>query len=147
MSSNSFADTVDLSLRPSMRAFRWMFFLHVGILLLLSFAMQPGAMFYVLITLVGLSWLGLRRHPVFGFGPRAITRLIWHAEGAWVLNEANGHSEEAELLPGSILHVAVLVLNFKTKSGARKTRMLLGDELEPEQIRRLRARLLNDSHS
>ena len=76
MSSNSYADTVDVSPRPSMRAFRWMFFLHTGLLLLLAFALQPGAIFFALITLVALTWLGLRRHAVFGFGQRAIIRMI-----------------------------------------------------------------------
>lgn len=142
MSSNSFADTVDLSPRASMRAFQWMFVLHTGLLLLVGFAMQPGPIFFVLITLIALSWLGLRRHAVFGFGPRALTRLIWHVDDKWVLHEANGHSGEAELLTDSVLTDGLLVLNFRWKSGGRKTRILLGDELAPEQLRRLRARLL-----
>lgn len=142
MSSNSFADTVDISPRPSMRAFRWMFFLHTGLLLLVAFAMQPGTIFYVLITLLALSWLGLRRHAVFGFGQRAIIRMIWHAEGQWTLHEANGQSFDAELRPDSIVHASLLVLNFKPKTGGRKTRILLGDELAEEPMRRLRARLL-----
>ena len=147
MSSNSFADTVDVSPRPSMRAFRWMFFLHTGLLLLVAFALQPGAIFYALITLLALSWLGLRRHAVFGFGPRAIIRMVWHAEGRWTLYEANGQSFDAELRPDSIVHASLLVLNFKPKTGGRKTRILLGDELAEEPMRRLRARLLNSSQN
>lgn len=147
MSSNSFADTVDVSPRPSMRAFRWMFFLHTGLLLLVAFALQPGVIFFVLITLLALSWLGLRRHAVFGFGPRAVVRMIWHADGHWTLHQANGQSFDVELLPDSIVHASLLVLNFKPKAGGRKTRILLGDELAEEPMRRLRARLLNNGHN
>ena len=142
MSSNSFADTIDVSPRPSMRAFRWMFFLHTSLLLLAAFALQPGAVFFGLITLIALSWLGLRRHAVFGFGQHAIIRMVWHAEGQWTLHEANGQSFDAELRPDSIVHASLLVLNFKSKTGGRKTRILLGDELAEEPMRRLRARLL-----
>jgi toxin CptA len=142
MSSNSFVNTVDLSPHPSMRAFRWLFLLHTGLLLLTAFAMPPGVMFFALITLLALSWLWLRRHPAFGFGPRAIVRMIWHAEGQWTLYEGNGHSFEAELMPDSILHATLLVLNFKQVGGGRKIRILLGDELDEESLRRLRARLL-----
>ncbi len=130
-----------------MRAFRWMFFLHSSLLLLAGFGMQPGALFFALITLLALSWLGLRRHPVFGFGTQALVRLIWHAEGNWTLTRANGQSGDAELLPNSIVHPAVLVLNFRWKSGTRQTRILLGDELPEASLRRLRARLLNTSAS
>lgn len=147
MSSNSFADTVDVSPHPSMRAFRWMFFLHTGLLLLVAFALQPDVIFFVLITLLALSWMGLRRHPVFGFGQRAIIRMVWHVEGRWTLHEASGKTFEAELLPNTILHASLMVLNFKLKTGGRKTRVLLGDELAEEPMRRLRARLLTAGSS
>ena len=131
-----------------MRAFRWIFVLHTGLLLLVAFALQPGAMFFILITLLALSWLGLRRHAVYGFGPRALIRIVWHAEGRWTLHEANGQSFDAEVLSGSIVHASLLVLNFKLKTGGRrKTRILLGDELAEEPMRRLRARLLNSSQN
>lgn len=147
MSSNSFADTVDVSPRPSLRAFRWMFFLHTGLLLLVAFAVQPGVIFFALITLLALSWLGLRRHAVFGFGPRALIRMIWHVEGGWTLHEASGQSFDAELQPDSMVHASLLVLNFKLKAGGRKTRILLGDELAEEPMRRLRARLLTSRNN
>ncbi|MGH8456066.1 MAG: protein YgfX [Stenotrophobium sp.] len=141
MSSNSFAATIDLQPRPSMRAFRWLFWLHVTPLALIPFAMQPGPMMWVLLGLIALSWMGLRRHPALGFGPKAITHLIWHAEGGWMLHDGAGRHSEAELLGNSYVHPKLLVLNFRLKSGRRRTRLLLGDELDADLLRRLRARL------
>ena len=145
MSSPSFDGTIDLALRPSMRALQWLFALHVVPVALLPFAMNPGAPLMLLVGAFGLSWLWLRRHPAFGFGKRAVQRLTWHADGTWLVQDAEGRKSEAELRPNSYVHMRLLVLNFKLKSGGRRTRVLLGDELEQELLRRLRARLLHAS--
>lgn len=141
MSSNSFESTIDLAPRPSMRALKLLFCLHVAPLAVLPFAMQPGVPMMVLVGLFGLSWLWLRRHPVFGFGPKALTRLTWHAEGGWTLHDGAGKTFEAELLGSSFVHAALLVLNFRLKTGGAGTRVLMGDEADAELMRRLRARL------
>ncbi|MEQ1437841.1 protein YgfX [Fontimonas sp. SYSU GA230001] len=139
--SNSFVSTVDLSPRPSMRALRWAFVLHlIGFALLL--AAQPP-MLPMLACVLGLagSWVWVRRHRALGFGPRAWTRMVWHAEGGWTLHRADGAQAQAELMPDSIVHPALLVLRFRLQDGASTARALLGDELPPELLRRLRARL------
>ncbi|MGH8461214.1 MAG: protein YgfX [Stenotrophobium sp.] len=141
-SPNGFSATLDLAPKASMRAFSLIFGLHVAVLVLVPFAMQPGLMMAAVLGLIGLSWLGLRRHPVFGFGDKAIVRLVWHAEGGWTLHDAVGRHSEATLLGNSYVHARLLVLNFRLKSGRRRTRILLGDELDGELLRRLRARLL-----
>ena len=142
MSSPSFDATIDLALRPSMRALQWLFVLHVVPVALLPFAMRPGTPLMLLVGAFGLSWLWLRRHPAFGFGKRALQRLTWQADGSWLVQDAEGRKAEAELLSSSYVHTRMLVLNFQLKSGGRRTRVLLGDELEPDLLRRLRARLL-----
>ncbi|HWU69522.1 MAG TPA: protein YgfX [Stenotrophobium sp.] len=139
---NDFTATLDLAPRASMRAFGYLFGLHVALLVLVPFAMQPGPMMYVVLGLIAVSWLWLRRHPVFGFGDRAIVRLVWHAEGGWTLYDAAGRHSDATLLGSSYVHARLLVLNFRLKSGRRRTRILLGDELDAELLRKLRARLL-----
>lgn len=142
MSSSSFESTVDLTPRPSIRALRWLLWLHILPIAATAFAMQPGLPMLAVDAAFGLSWIWLRRHPVFGFGPRALVRLVWHAEGQWTLTENSGRRYEAELLADSYVHPRLLLLNFRTEAGQRRTRALLGDELEAEQLRRLRARLL-----
>lgn len=140
MSSNSFASTIDLSPGPSMRAFKLLFWLHVIPIGILPFAMQQGPMMLGLLALIALSWFSLRRHPVFGFGPKALTRLTWHAEGGWTVYDKAGEYP-AELQGNSTIHNALLVLNFRLKNGTRRTRVLMGDEIDAEQMRQLRARL------
>lgn len=141
MSSNSFAATIDLTLRPSMRALQILFVLHLIPVGLLPFAMQPGQPMILLAAAFAVSWLWLRRHPVFGYGQRALIKLIWHTEGHWTLREQSGLSAEAELLGNSYVHPRLLVLNFKLKDGSRRTRAILGDETTPAVLQRLRARL------
>lgn len=140
MSSNNFASTIDLTPGPSMRAFKLLFWLHVIPIAILPFAMKEGPVMLGLLGLIALSWFGLRRHPVFGFGPKALVRLTWHAEGGWTVHDKLGEYP-AELQGNSYVHNALLVLNFRLKNGGRRTRVLVGDEIDAEQMRQLRARL------
>ena len=44
-----------------------------------------------------LSWFSLRRHTLLGFGPKALTRLTWHAadhtgSAKWTVENGNGAS-------------------------------------------------------
>lgn len=145
MSSNSFESTVDLHARHSLIAIKLLFFLHVTPVVVLPFAMERATPMMLILGLVMLSWLALRRHPVFGFGPKALTRLTWHAAGhegsGWTLHTASGRQIEAELRPDSTVHPRLLVLRYSGKDGRTYTRVLLGDEAEPDILRRLRARL------
>jgi toxin CptA len=146
MSSNSFAGTIDLTLRPSVRALKWLFALHLLPVAVIPFAMEPGQPMILLAAAFAVSWMWLRRHPVFGFGPRALVRLMWHAEGHWTVREHSGLSAEAELLGSSYIHPRLLVLNFRLKDGSRRSRAILGDEASEAQIQRLQARLLTTEH-
>jgi len=141
MSSPPFDATIDLAPQPSLRALSFLFWLHVGTLVLAMVALRSGLVLATLAIAMAASWYWTRRHPVFGYGRRALTRLTWHAEGAWILHDASGAQFEAELLGSSLVHDAVLVLNFRLKTGGRRSRALLGDEVNPELLRRLRARL------
>lgn len=140
MSSNSFVSTIDLNAGPSMRAFKLLFWLHVVPIAILPFAMKEGPVMLGLLALIALSWFSLRRHAVFGFGPKALTRLTWHTEGGWTVHDKAGEYA-AELQGNSFAHTSFLVLNFSLKNGKRRTRVLLGDEVSDEQMRQLRARL------
>ncbi len=142
MSSPGFSDTLDLSLKPSAGALRWLAGLHVLAIMLTVLADPPRWAGLAMAALFVASWASLRRHPVFGYGPRALVRLVWHREGGWTLEDARGQREEAELSGRSLVQPWILVLDFRLKNGARRARLLLGDELAPELSRRLRARLL-----
>jgi toxin CptA len=142
MSSSGFSTTLELRPRASLRAVAWLTLLHMGAVALAVLSGLPKCAGLGMALLLALSWFSLRRHAVFGYGPAALTRLIWHAEGGWTVESARFGREQAKLLPGSVLQSWIIVLNFRSEHGARRSRALLGDELDPEQLRRLRARLL-----
>lgn len=143
MSSSPFSTSLDLSLRPSVRAVAWVSVLHMAAITLVVLSAPPKWVGLGMALLFLLSWFSLRRHPAFGYGPRALTRLIWHAEGGWTVESARGGREDAELLGGSVVQSWIMVLNFRLKAGGKRTRVLVGDELDADPMRRLRARLLN----
>lgn len=141
MSSPPFDSTLELAPRPSVRALTLLFWLHVGVLGLVLVALKPSGGMAGFAALTALSWIMTRRHPVFGFGPNALTRLTWHADGTWTVHDTRGARWDAELLGNSLVHDRLLVLNFKLQDGDKRTRALLGDELDADLLRRLRARL------
>lgn len=142
MSSSGFSTSLDLSLRPSVRAVVGLSALHVAAVALSVLAGPPKWAGLLMALLFLLSWLSLRRHPAFGYGPRALHHLILHAEGGWTVESARGGRQDAELLGSSVVQSWIIVLNFKLKQGGRRSRVLVGDELDAEALRRLRARLL-----
>jgi toxin CptA len=133
--------SLDLVLRPSARAHHLLFWLHVLPLALLPAAMASGPWMVGVAALIGASWLSVRRHPAFGYGPRAIARVVVDPEGRWSIVNIHGKRLDAELLGDSVVWSGLLILNFRDADGRRRTRVLLGDETTPEGLRRLRARL------
>lgn len=148
MSSSSFSATLDLALKPSLRAVQAMLVLHLFAITLAFLAEPPKGLGIVLSLLILASWFRLRRPASAGFGAAAITRLVWHAEGGlWRVETASGHASEAELLGSSLVWPRLIVLNFKLKEGGKRTRLFLGDEIDAESLRRLRARLLSGAQA
>lgn len=141
MSSPPFDATIELAPRASLRALTILFWLHVAVLAALLVVLRPGPGMAGFAGLVLVSWILTRRHPAFGFGKNALVRLAWHAEGGWSVHDARGARWDAELLGSSFVGEAALVLNFRLQDGEKRTRILLGDELDAEPMRRLRARL------
>lgn len=135
-------DTLDLVLRPSVLAHRWLFWLHAVPLVTLPLAMEHHWPLLGLAFALGLSWLRLRRHPAFGYGPRALVRVQTLPAGGWRLTRADGHSEAATLRDDSYRQSGLLVLNFRDARGDRWSRVLLGDETSADALRRLRRQLL-----
>ncbi|MES0873589.1 protein YgfX [Sinimarinibacterium thermocellulolyticum] len=131
--------TIDLSLRPSMRALRAVFVLHLCCLGLLVWAQPPTLPLLVFAAAVAGSWLWVRRHPALGFGPRALVRLVAHADGGFSLYQADGTRRQGRLLDDAIVRGPWLVLRFAADDGARSVRLIGGDELSADNLRRLRA--------
>lgn len=136
------ADALDLPLKPSALAHRWLFWLHALPLVTLPLAMAQDLMLVLIAGAIALSWLRLRRHPAFGYGPRALVRLQALPDGGWRLYTAAGRSFDARLQDDTYRQPWLLVLNFRdVRDGRRWSRALLGDETTEEGLRRLRQRL------
>lgn len=141
MSSPPSASTVELRLQPSRLALRLLLTLHALVLLGLLATLEPGVPMALFALATGLSWYWLRRHPAFGYGPRAIIRVVAQGDGGWRLTDARGTEYQARLLGDSYRHSRLLILNFRLENGVRCSRALLGDECPAESLRRLRVRL------
>jgi toxin CptA len=147
MSSPGFSATIELRPRPSLRAVQWLLALHVLAIALVFLAEPPKWIGLGFAAALFASWQLTRRAPAAGYGPKALTRLIWHADSTtWTIETASGSSEDAELLGSSLVQPWLIVLRFRLKkSGRRSSRALLGDELDAELLQRLRRRLLSGS--
>lgn len=144
-SSASTADTLDITLHPSARAFHLVVVLHVLALLLLMVAMPDGPPMVVAAALVAGSWLLCRRHPALGFGPRSVTALRLDAEGQWQLRLGGASAwRPARLHPRSVVRGRWLVLRFAVEGAGQRVRLLMGDEAAAEHLRHLRRRLATD---
>ncbi|GAC1625344.1 MAG: hypothetical protein NVS9B10_12200 [Nevskia sp.] len=143
MSSPGFSATLDLPLKPSLRAVQVVFMLHAAAIVLSFLAAPPRWPGLLLSLLILVSWRRLRRPAVAGYGAAALSHLIWHAgSDAWRIETAAGQADDAELRDNTLIWPGLIVLNFRLKSGAKRTRVLLGDETDADSLRRLRARLL-----
>ncbi|TDU25852.1 toxin CptA [Panacagrimonas perspica] len=132
---------LDVTLKPSARAHQLMFWLHVLPLALLPMAMETGAWMVGVAFAIGLSWVRVRRHAAFGFGPAAIVRIAVDPEGQWSIWNPAGTRLDVKLRHDSVLWSALQILNFRDADGRRRTRVLLGDEADPDALRRLRTQL------
>lgn len=136
---------LELILKPSARAHHLLFWIHILPLVLLPLTMQTGVLMLTIAAGIAGSWIWVRRHPAFGYGPMAIRRILAQADHRWTIETSAPKPVAAELLSSSYVHPRVLVLNFRVASGQKRSRVLLGDEVSPELLRKLRARLITDA--
>lgn len=132
---------LDVVLRPSARAHHLMFWMHVLPLGLLPMAMETGTWMVAVAFAIGLSWVRVRRHAAFGYGPAAIVRVAVDPEGRWSIQNPGGTRLDVTLQRDSVLWSSLQILNFRGPDGRRRTRVLVGDEAEPDALRRLRTKL------
>lgn len=144
-SSAAIAETLEVALRPSLRAFQWAVALHAVALVLVMVAMPDGIGMIAAAALVAASWLVCRRHPALGIGPRGITALKLDGEGGWQLRcGTSSNWRPAVLHPRSVVRGRWLVLRFDVENVGQRVRLLMGDEAAAEPMRRLRQRLATD---
>jgi hypothetical protein len=121
-----------------------------GLALLLTVLLPLHWVFKVmLIFLIAGSLFHYRRRRLVQPGDRVVTAIECSGEGEWILCDALGASEPATLCGSSYIHPRLIILNFRTAAGARRSLCLTSDKVEREQLRRLRIKLngLRNSYS
>jgi len=107
-------------------------------------------------TLWMTLWLAIERPLFLLFLPALLFSLIrtWHwqvrggcrllldGSGEWNLFDTDGQVHKVRLQGNSRVWPGLMILNFRLQGGGRRTLILLSDNSDAEQRRRLRVRLL-----
>jgi hypothetical protein len=91
------------------------------------------------ITWLALSWVLLLRNTRARAG--AQTTIFWAADGGWLVEETSGTTRHYPLLHSCFNTHWLTILGFRSGLLGRRYYLLLADNCDPEQRRRLRVRL------
>jgi len=100
----------------------------------LAFHMETPLLLLLTVSLVH----ALRR--VLLRSPRAVVALTCDRDGAWLLELGDGQVLGAELRPGALIHPRLMILSFRGSQSGLNV-VLTGDNVDADQVRRLRVRL------
>jgi hypothetical protein len=92
------------------------------------------------LVLAGSAVFSYRRYILFT-GPGVLQAAVWHADGSWTVESADGVERRARLLPSTFVHPRLVVLHFRLRPRGRRHMVLCADSINSDDMRRLRARL------
>jgi hypothetical protein len=119
-------------------------FIH-GLALIAVFSLsEPVWVYFTLVSLVLMNFYMTFNTHVLGRGKRAILSMIWDENGDWVVTSNDGQPVQAKLLPGSFVHVYLMILSFRLENHQRRNVLILPDALHPNTYRKLLARMRID---
>lgn len=141
MSSHGSAPPIELELRRSRRLAGFIFIGHALALGAAAYAhLPPVAAAAIAATVLTSFILNFRRHCALE-GRLAVRRVVWTIDGHWRVTDGAGGEHESTLEPEPTVTPELVILRLRGADGVRRTVLLLGDSADPEQVRRLRARL------
>jgi hypothetical protein len=73
--------------------------------------------------------------------PWVVREATWRPDGVWILTLVSGEQVEARLQPSSFVSPILILLNFRCRRWRSCSLVLPPDCLDPDLLRRLRARL------
>lgn len=164
MSSAGFARSLSIEPGTSRLFAAAVLFLHAGAFALILALPVSIWVIAVLALAVTASCLFTLADPVLRLRPSSIAALEWRGDGRWQARRRDGGEEALALLPDTYIHPWLVVLNFRrggdgwsvrwrhftaapsVETGMnlvsiRRSMILLPDSVDPETLRRLRARL------
>lgn len=92
------------------------------------------------LVLIGLSGVWQALTHLWPRTPWAVREAVWGEDG-WELTLGSGRRVPARLAPSTYVGTRLVVLNFRGPSWRRCSLVLAPDALDPDLMRRLRARL------
>ena len=137
--------SLSIHLKPSRQLALALGALYLGAIVCAFANDLPPAVQGLVALCVALS--GLRCLSLHGLqrAAHAIVLLVWDEQGQWRLLQRDGRVRDARLEHGAYAHRALVVLPFRTRSGARLRVLIVPDRVDAESLRRLRARLRCES--
>ncbi len=84
--------------------------------------------------LVGSGWLGARQ----------ISRVVWQADGRWLLTDVSGQDYEATLRPDTRMSTSFIWLHWHLANSRGASMLLATGDAPADELRRLRVRLKLD---
>ncbi len=115
--------------------------IHASAFLLLPLLPLPSGAGVVVGGLVLFSLIRYWRRHLSPSGEGAVLAVEWGGDEDWTLIESRGRAVPATLCGPSFVHPRLIILNFRTPGGKRRSLCLTTDRVDPEQLRRLRMRL------
>ncbi len=93
------------------------------------------------LLLVTASWFVTAGSHIPGFGRSGVSVIEWLGDGRWMLSEGDGLPREARLLDGGFVSTRLIILRFRLGRFHRRSVILLPDNSDADQLRKLRIRL------
>jgi hypothetical protein len=144
MSSIEYA-TLSLEIFPSRLLLSTSHAAHIFGLSAIALISVPDIATASLVAGLVSSWVWLQVRYGAAGGRWFIRGIEWFGSGQWFLHSGTGAIATADLT-GGFIHPRILILNFRTANGFKRSVVILPDAGDPEAIRRLRRRLLALDH-
>lgn len=138
---NPFAGTLEIKPGTSHLVCVVLMFISLPALIVIFFSELP-LLIRVILSCSVLIWLAMAVREHGYHQGKAITCAILRSDNTWRITLGNADPVSAELLPGCLVQPRLTVLQFSLPERRRKTLILSPDNVDANDFRRLRVRLM-----
>ena len=141
-SSKKFAVPFRVSIKPSILLNGAFIVMSLGGLAWLWAYDIPVVFKWLVSGVISVAMVIHLRRYLFRTCKRAVSRLVWRAQGEWLLETVRGDTVTARLLGSSFVSPWLIVLNFRPHRGGRMWPVVIvPDSVDSTSFRRLSAKL------
>ena len=143
MLSNPYKQTLTFKPQPSQQLLLWLIVLHscAGLIILFVLVIPLLQQGLLLLIISGAGYFNYRLHYK-KTAKAAIIAVSLNADNQWHIRLAQQTAmQTATLLDSSLLHNALMILNFKLETGKTYSVILPRDAIKPTLARQIRARI------